>query len=291
MASILDVMFSIVLGGTLLMITLDANQIASEDAALHHGDQMVQETAVALSLYLDGELRNMGFGVPDTIIPVIQADTTSITYYVDNPPFGSIDIMRFYLGPTSELASTPNSQDRYIYQQINGGTPFAIAVVTNLKFAYLDQNDAYIKAPVSKWSLGKVMKVESTTEVQNPYALFREKNSVHAGERDALYSSFLWHQTRLASQNVRVAAKPAQKIRRKLPPPPSNPPKKGPSSSPPKSSPSKTGISSKPTAKSAVSPPKTGTTGKAPSKPPSPPAPKPAPPPKPPPPPPKLGLN
>jgi hypothetical protein len=40
-------------------------------------------------------------------------------------------------------------------------------------------------------------------EVQNPYALYRPPGMVMAGERDALYSTSYWQQTRLASQNFR----------------------------------------------------------------------------------------
>jgi hypothetical protein len=40
-------------------------------------------------------------------------------------------------------------------------------------------------------------------EVQNPYAMMRSKEQVMGGERNALYSSSLWQQTRLASQNTR----------------------------------------------------------------------------------------
>ena len=40
-------------------------------------------------------------------------------------------------------------------------------------------------------------------EVQNPYALYRPQGMVAAGERNALYSTSYWQQTRLASQNFR----------------------------------------------------------------------------------------
>jgi hypothetical protein len=292
MASIMDVIFSIILGGTLLIITLETNSVAMEDAAMHHGDQMVQETAVSLSLYLDGQLRNMGFGVPDTQDVVLKADSTDIIYLVDLPPFNSIDTMRYFLGPTSDLASTPNSHDRFVYEQQGNETPHAIAVVTDLKFNYFDQNDTKMSLPVSKYKRAQILKVESTTEVQNSYALFRDKTMVKQGEEDALYSSFLWHQTRLATQNARVSARPAQKIRKTKPPPPPTPIVQGPVA-PPRPKPP-----APPPAVKAPKPAATGTgtgigTGQPPKPPPTPPPPRPAPPPPPPspPPPPVLGFS
>jgi hypothetical protein len=51
--------------------------------------------------------------------------------------------------------------------------------------------------------LNEIHVVEVTMEVQNPYAIYRPRDQVQAGERDALYSTSLWQQTRLASQNSR----------------------------------------------------------------------------------------
>jgi hypothetical protein len=271
MSSLMDVLFSVVLGGMLILTIMNANDVALENSSLLVGDKMVQESAVSVSLYLDGEMRNMGFGVPDSQQVVLQADSTTLKYRVSLPPFDDIDTVMFYLGPVSELASTPNTQDRYLYRVENNGTPIPVAVLTYLRFRYIDRSDSLMNIPVSHGQLGQVFKVEVTTEVQNSYALYRPQSQVQSGQPDALYSSFLWNQTRLAAQNIRVAARPAQKIRPTRPPaPPTPPPAQGPS---------------------------------APPRPPQPPQPRPAPapapgprpvkppPPPPPPPPPTLGLN
>ena len=110
MASILDVLFSIILGGMLVVSILGANDVAMENSQLLHGDQMVQETAVAVSMYLDGELRNMGFGVPDSMKIVLRADSNKVVYRVSLPPFDKVDTVGFYLGPPSDLAATPTAR-------------------------------------------------------------------------------------------------------------------------------------------------------------------------------------
>ena len=66
MASILDNMVSFVIGGILLMIILTANDIAAENHAVYNGDMLVQEMLVSTAQVLEGELRNMGFGVAET---------------------------------------------------------------------------------------------------------------------------------------------------------------------------------------------------------------------------------
>lgn len=271
MSTIMDVLFSMILGGMLLVTITNANDVAAENSGLLVGDKMVQESAVSVSLYLDGEMRNMGFGVPDSEQVVLQADSTIVRYRVSLPPFDDIDTVTFYLGSTADLASTPNTQDRYLYRVENGGAPIPVAVLTYLRFQYLDRTDSVMSTPVSQNSLGNVFKVDVTTEVQNSYALYRPQAMVLAGQADALYSSFLWNQTRLAAQNVRVAARPAQKIRGNRPPASSSPaPPQGPSAP------------QRPVPQQPNTPPPAFTPG--------PPRVKPVPPP-PPPPPPVLGLN
>ena len=65
MATIMDLMLSIVLGGTLMVIVLDANEIAAENQSVYNGDMLVQEMLTSLAQIVEGEIRNMGFGVPE----------------------------------------------------------------------------------------------------------------------------------------------------------------------------------------------------------------------------------
>jgi hypothetical protein len=201
MATIMDIILSAMLGGTLLLITLTTNEIASESASMQHGDVYVQESMIALSRTLESELRNMGFGVADTGQVITQADSTSITYLVDLQKTGKIDTVRFFLGATTELLSTPNELDRFLYRQEVGKPREEIGIVTRFRFRYLKRNGDSLAVPVASGDLKKIHEVETTLEVQNPFALQRQK--LAEGEREALYSTALWKQTRLAAQNLK----------------------------------------------------------------------------------------
>ncbi len=83
MAAILDVVFSIVLGGMLLMIILTASEIASENHSIYNGDMLVQEMLISTAQLVEGEFRNMGFGVPEGEKTILQADTNRITFLSD----------------------------------------------------------------------------------------------------------------------------------------------------------------------------------------------------------------
>jgi hypothetical protein len=96
-----------------------------------------------------------------------------------------------------------NDQDRYLYRAVNNLAPLRVGVVTVLTFRYLTPDGEVLTTPVAPDRLSEIHVVEVTLEVQNPYGTLRNAKQVKAGERNALYSSSLWQQTRLASQNSR----------------------------------------------------------------------------------------
>jgi hypothetical protein len=76
-------------------------------------------------------------------------------------------------------------------------------VVTIFTLKYIARSGEILPVPVPNDRLTEIHVVEVTMEVQNPYAILRRDGEVLPGERNALYSSSLWQQTRLASQNTR----------------------------------------------------------------------------------------
>lgn len=203
MAAIMDVIFSIVLGGTILMIIINANDIASENHSVYNGDMLVQEMLITTAQMVEGEIRNMGSGVPESQTVILAADSSDITFFTDLGKDRVIDQVRYYLGPTSELNSTQNERDRFLHRMVNGGSLSEIGVVTMFRFRYISIAGDELPTPVPSDQLGEIFVIEVTMEVQNPYAILRADSQVGEGERNALFSSSLWQQTRLASQNFR----------------------------------------------------------------------------------------
>jgi hypothetical protein len=78
-----------------------------------------------------------------------------------------------------------------------------VGVVTVFRLTYFTQPGDLLPTPVPADQRSEIYSIELTIEVQNPYAPYRRAEMVQSGERNALFSSSMWQQTRLASQNLR----------------------------------------------------------------------------------------
>jgi hypothetical protein len=203
MQYLLDYLASVILGAALIFIMISANETVAENHSLYNGDMMVQEMLVQTAYLLEGELRNMGVGVPETGSTILWADTSRIRFQYDLDRNGTPDTIQYFVGTTNDMIDTPNELDRPLYRQVNGAPPLVVGSVTVFRLRYIARPGDILSTPVVSTSLSEIYSVEITLEVQNPYAMMRTPEQVKAGERNAFYSSSLWQQTRLASQNTR----------------------------------------------------------------------------------------
>jgi hypothetical protein len=204
MGAILDIIVSFTVGGLILLIILAANDIAAENHAVYNGDMLVQEMLVSTAQVVEGELRNMGFGVAETVATILEADSNSISFLVDLGRDGApIDTIRYYVGPTSELSATQNEADRLLHRRVNSQPSMQIGAVTLFDVNYITQGGDILSRPVPSGSLSEIHTIEVTMEVQNPYAPLKKEGVGGDDAPEALFSTSLWQQTRLASQNSR----------------------------------------------------------------------------------------
>jgi hypothetical protein len=204
MGTILDLLGSMIFGGALIMIAIDANGAATETQAQYAGDMSVQESLTEVVAGVESEFRNMGFGVSDTAATILHADSTSITFLTCLDGTGiHIDTIRYWVGSTADMSGTQNELDRPLYRSQNGAAASIVGVVTTFSLKYIDFNKDPMTTPIAASELRNIQNIEITVEVQNPYAEYRDPTQVQTGERNALYSSSLWQQTRLASQNFK----------------------------------------------------------------------------------------
>jgi hypothetical protein len=135
---------------------------------------------------------------------VLEADTSRIRFIsATNPSASVIDTITYSLGDTTELQKTQNELDRFLKRRVGNGAHSPVGVVTVFRLRYFTPAGEELPTPVPTGRLNEIHVVEVTMEVQNPYALARRPGVVPTGERAHLYSSSLWQQTRLASQNSR----------------------------------------------------------------------------------------
>ena len=206
MTALLDVIISAIFGATLLLIILTANDTAMENSAMTFGDRYVQEALLSITQLVEGDYRNMGFGVPDSMDVILQADSTEVSFRVDLPDqngvFGTVDTLSYRMGFTDELLDTPNPWDCNIYRRVGNQPEHVVGVVTFFHMNFLDKNYRELTHPVPDSLLKNVRFVELSIEVQNQNALFKQQGTYTQGEVEALHSRILWKQTRLALENL-----------------------------------------------------------------------------------------
>lgn len=202
MASLLDIIMAMFIGSVLLLSVFNANFLIYQHSTVLNGDVLVQELLISNAQIVEGEFRNMGVGVAEDQATILQALDTAITFLSDIDRNGTPDTIRYWAGNPSALSQTQNSMDRFLHRKVNNSPVQSVGIVTQFLLRYFSQNqlDTLI-APVTGTDLKMIKIVEITLEVQNPYALYRDPRDIKMGEREALYSSSYWRQTRLASQN------------------------------------------------------------------------------------------
>ncbi|MBI4546477.1 MAG: hypothetical protein HY707_00745 [Ignavibacteriae bacterium] len=221
MASMIDIILAFTLGGILLIIILNANDVASTHASLLNGDMLVQQMLVSITQILEGEIRNMGFNVPVGSPAIINANDTLITFLSDLYADGTTDTVGYYLGSLSELQQTQHDSDRLLHRKVNSDPAFSLGAVTRFSLRYFSQGlidtlipprpgqpywiarrpgGTFVENP---FDYREIKVIELTLEVQNPYALYKRADDPTVGAGSSLYSSSMWRQTRLASQNLR----------------------------------------------------------------------------------------
>ena len=203
MGEIFDYISSVLMGGMLMLNIFSANDVANETYSVYQGDMTVQETLVTTVQVLEGEFRNMGFGVPENEQTVLHARDTDIAFLIDLDRNGApLDTVRYFTGDSTEIFQTDNEHDRFVYRTVNGVSGAKIGVVTMFRLRYLTLDGEQIATPVPTDRLAEIHEVEITLEVQSPYAM-HAAGTGGSGSQNMLFSSSYWQQTRLASQNSR----------------------------------------------------------------------------------------
>lgn len=201
--TLLDIAGSMIIGGILMMVIWRLSDASTEKTYNNSGELTVQQNLLTLAEMIEFDFRKIGYCNswnvvmdPRTNKPfissqaIIYADENSMMFYTDLDPYdGNLDSVRYYLGPISECASTPNPRDRILYRVENDDAPVASNLgVTDFRMVYYDVNDDSIPYPVLTRGLIKSIEINLTVENVAAY--------------DEKYSNAFWKQIRLASRNV-----------------------------------------------------------------------------------------
>lgn len=216
MTAILDIMGSMIVGGIILIIVINANTIMMENSSIYGGDLLVQELLVSTTSIIESEFRNMGYKVDADEDVIRKAEENQIWFLAGSPHSSSIDTIKYFTLTPESLAvndvyvkNTENEMDRFLYRQCNNGQRAAVGTITFFRlsyFALLSETDSVLRKltfPIDSDDMKRIAAVEIEIEVQNPYAIYKRRDDPTYDARSALYSSSMWRQTRLTSQNLR----------------------------------------------------------------------------------------
>jgi len=192
---ILDILGSTVIGGILMMNLFQINNSAVENMYTGTGELIAQTNLATIVQILEFDVRKIGYCADWEQIPIptqaiISADSTGIDYLTDVDSDGIVDTMHYYLGPTSELLSTPNPRDRILYRVVNSEVPVGVNLgVTQFNLTFFDVLGNPISFPITVPGQIYTMQIDITVEDVAAY--------------DEKYSSAFWRQIRLAAKNLR----------------------------------------------------------------------------------------
>ncbi|HVO74331.1 MAG TPA: hypothetical protein VMT35_09940 [Ignavibacteriaceae bacterium] len=201
-STIIDILGSMIVGGMLMLILWRMNDSATKNLYNYGGELVLQQNLAVTSEVLEYDFRKIGYcknwaKVVDPSKSILLADSDKIKFltdlYPDGDPDGIIDTLFYRLGPVTELSSTPNPRDRYLYRSINSEIPKKINLgVTKFHLVYYDALEDTIPFPINyPIDTKRINSVEINLTVEDVSAYDNE------------YSSAIWRQIRLISRNLK----------------------------------------------------------------------------------------
>ncbi|MEN8194012.1 MAG: hypothetical protein ABFS12_14405 [Bacteroidota bacterium] len=193
-ASIIDVLGSIAIGGFLMLTLFRMNSASAENTYHYTGELTVQESMVSIVKLLEYDFRKIGYCEdPTKLTPskaITYADTSDITFLYDVDFDGDVDVVRYYLGPASDLTETPNPDDRMLYRSVNGNSVAANLGVTRFYITYYGYVvGTPLDVPITAAPTG-ILSMQIDIRVENTAAFGDE------------YRYAYWRQVRLSSRNL-----------------------------------------------------------------------------------------
>lgn len=224
---LIDVLGSIIVGGILLLTLFRMNNNAAQNTYNFTGELVLQQNLVTTVETLEYEFRKIGycenpmnFPFPETN-SILYADTSEIKFLTDlmiAPDYdegdGTMDEIRYYLGPASELTETPNPDDKMLYREVNGVKTGVNLGITYFRVRYFRDSStgggATTLAEILPKDLPKVYVAGSPTGITAMQIDIRVENTAaydaKQGPDDMDYNPYrhaFWRQVRLSSRNLK----------------------------------------------------------------------------------------
>ncbi len=207
--TILDLIASSMVFGTLMLIGLRLNGSTMERSQDYREDLIVQQNLVEIAKLLEYDFRKIGYCLDYSKIPITThairyADTSKIIFWTDFPTMlseggdGNLDSLTYYVGETSELSMTPNPYDKLLYRIENNATPVGVNLgVTIFNIQYFDALRNVLTTPVA--DPREIQYLQITIQTEHPIKWTKYYNTA---TYDTVYQSAYWRQVRLVAKNL-----------------------------------------------------------------------------------------
>ncbi len=183
-----------------MLILFRLDDAAVENTYNNSQDLIVQQNLTSVVEVLENDLRKMGYcsdwtKLPNPATVILSADSTSIKFLTDVNNDGNVDTLYYYLGPTSELASTPNPRDRLLYRVVNNETPRSANLgITEFSLLYFDPLGDTLTFPIT--SPGQISSIQISLKVEDIEPRVDQNGNLQ-------YVNAFWRQVRLSARNLK----------------------------------------------------------------------------------------
>ena len=191
---ILDIIGSLIIGGILMLSIFRVNNASTEDLYRGTGNLAAQTNLATVVQILETDFRRIGYCADWTQIPVpteaiLYADSVSIRYLTDVDKNSVVDTMFYFFDPSTDIPSTPNPRDRFLYRVVNNETPEAVNLgVTQFKMEFFNSLGTKLNFPIADPREIYTMQIDITVEDVAAY--------------DEKYQTIFWRQIRMAARNL-----------------------------------------------------------------------------------------
>ncbi len=208
-STLLDILGSTIVGGLLLLILLRLNGANAQNTYTNSSELIVQQNLTAVVELLEYDFRKIGYcadfgAIADPSKAIIYADDSRIEFQTDVAqskanPFGDgvIDTVKYFLGNSPELKTTPNPRDTMLYRVVNHETPKGANMgITLFRLRYYNYLGARLTTPIPTDKLGQIKTIRIDIQIE-------DVNGYQDVQGDGTqFSSIFWRQIRLVARNL-----------------------------------------------------------------------------------------
>jgi hypothetical protein len=166
---ILDLLGASVIGGILVLTVLNLNIYSSKAKFSSDSELKLQQNAKTLAEIVNYDLRKIGYNHAGTAI--ITAEPKKISFYSDIDRNGTVDVVTYLLGDSTQAAYTINPRDKSLYRIVNNDTLKGPTLgLVDLKFTYRKGNGQVTSSLDSIKYVEAEMWIETLEPVDGKYS-------------------------------------------------------------------------------------------------------------------------